>query len=127
MHAVCKSDTGKIVRFTRTGAVLSGEVSHPVTGDLLLEAEYYYPSGVRTARPSAAPIPTSGTAPMTLDPAIFPAGSLVTLRNEAGQEFTDIDPTDTNDPIVLTDAGVYQVSLTAPFPERSIEVEITVA
>lgn len=51
----------------------------------------------------------------------LPAGTLVTVRNEAGDELAI---TDLSEPLTLLDAGLYHLALAPPFPWVGYEIEV---
>ena len=51
----------------------------------------------------------------------LPAGSLVTVRNEAGDELMIAD---LSEPLTLLDAGLYHLSVAPPFPWVGFEIEV---
>lgn len=51
----------------------------------------------------------------------LPAGSLVTVRNEAGDELMIAD---LSEPLTLLDAGLYHLTVAPPFPWVGFEIEV---
>lgn len=51
----------------------------------------------------------------------LPAGSLVTVRNEAGDELAI---SDLSEPLTLLDAGLYHLAIAPPFPWVGFGIEV---
>lgn len=80
--------------------------------------------GLILPRPMLAAPPTSGVAPLAIDLSVYPVGSTFTARNTEGDEITIID---LSQPLTLIDAGVYQISISPPWPWMALDhaVEVT--
>lgn len=77
----------------------------------------YILSGEPATRPTV-PFPTPGAAPYSWDITGLPAGTEITVWNEAGEGIV-VD--DLSAALVLTDPGVYRITIRPPFPYVAIE------
>jgi hypothetical protein len=69
------------------------------------------------------PFPTSGNAPLSVDATDAPSGTVLTVVTEGG---TSVDVTDFTAPIEFVDDGVYDITVTPPFPYQVVKQKVTV-
>lgn len=74
-------------------------------------------------RPMLAPPTSPQVAGWAYDMSGLPVGSVVTARNEVGDEMV---LTDLLNPLILGDAGIFSVRVDPPFPWLGFDAEIEV-
>lgn len=73
------------------------------------------------ARPQVTAPDTAQPTGWVYDLASLPEGSVITVRNEAGDAMT---LSDLSEPLTLIDAGRYRLAVAPPFPWIGFEIEM---
>ena len=92
----------------------------PAGSDFVLafhdDATTWMPGGIATPRPNPPEIPTEAIAGAVLAMANVSTGAAITVTDEFGTATSYAH--DPDDPLILTDPGIYTINVVQPFPEH---------